>query len=523
MVNKSNECFDNIFCASSVRSYLLTQIPMTQAINPCFQIIRISKEKGSPAAYYQLSKKIENLISEGFLKSGDELPSSRVLSSILNLSRTTVTQAYKRLLEEGWIFSQKGRGCFVSECSIDLDLHKSSFATLSGNIKKPKLPVKAEIAKQALQFPVQKEVPFALIAPDMESLPGKDWTTIVARVSKSPWMHNAYAEPGGYRPFKKVIADLLRRSRGINCSDSQVIITSGVQEDLYLALQALFSEGAKIAVEDPGFRPHRDLVEFLGHRPIPIPVNENGISINQLSSDKELDAVIVTPSFQYPTGYLMSLERKLELIDWANSCGKWILEDGYDTELFTADDPNPAIASLDQTGSTIYMGSFTKTIYPGFNMGYIVVPEQLIPIVEGIKMLTLRHSSEVHSVILTEFIEGGFYEAHIRRLKRMYQKRRETSVQCIQSLLTQFGALEANTGGTHLTFIFKPELKINDVELNLYLRQNYHLESRPLSPCYVKDKPQSGLILGYAHFSEQILTDSYRRLRDGITNFLKRA
>ena len=105
------------------------------------------------------------------------------------------------------------------------------------------------------------------------------------------------------------------------------------------------------------------------------------------------------------------------------------------------------------------MGSFTKTIYPGFNMGYIVVPEQLIPIIEGIKMLTLRHSSEVHSVILTEFIEGGFYEAHIRRLKRMYQKRRETSVQCIQSLLSQFGALEANTGGTHLTFIFKPELK----------------------------------------------------------------
>lgn len=219
----------------------------------------------------------------------------------------------------------------------------------------------------------------------------------------------------------------------------------------------------------------------------------------------------------------MSLERKLELIDWANSCGKWILEDGYDTELFTADEPNPAIASLDKTGSTIYMGSFTKTIYPGFNMGYIVVPEQLIPIIEGIKMLTLRHSSEVHSVILTEFIEGGFYEAHIRRLKRMYQKRRETSVQCIQSLLSQFGALEANTGGTHLTFIFKPELKINDVELNLYLRQNYHIESRPLSPCYVKEKPQSGLILGYAHFSEQILTDSYRRLRDGITNFLNRA
>ena len=502
---------------------MLTQIFMTQAINPCFQIIRINKEKESPPAYYQLSKKIENLISEGFLKSGDELPSSRVLSAMLNLSRTTVTQAYKRLLEEGWIFSEKGRGCFVSECAIDLDLHKSSIATLSNNIKKPKLPVKTEIAKQALQFPVQKEVPFALIAPDMESLPGKDWTTIVGRVSKSPWMHNAYAEPGGYRPFKKVIADLLRRSRGINCSGSQVIITSGVQEDLYLALQALFSEGAKIAVEDPGFRPHRDLVEFLGHRPIPIPVNENGICINQLSSDKELDAVIVTPSFQYPTGQLMSLERKLELIDWANSCGKWILEDGYDTDLFTADDPTPAIASLDKTGSTIYMGSFTKTIYPGFNMGYIVVPEQLIPIIEGIKMLTLRHSSEVHSVILTEFIEGGFYEAHIRRLKRMYQKRRETSVQCIQSLLNQFGALEANTGGTHLTFIFKPELKINDVELNLYLRQNYHIESRPLSPCYVKEKPQSGLILGYAHFSEQILTDSYRRLRDGITNFLNRA
>ena len=130
---------------------------MTQAINPCFQIIRINKEKESPPAYYQLSKKIENLISEGFLKSGDELPSSRVLSAMLNLSRTTVTQAYKRLLEEGWIFSEKGRGCFVSECAIDLDLHKSSIATLSNNIKNPNYQLKLKLQNRLYSFQYKRK------------------------------------------------------------------------------------------------------------------------------------------------------------------------------------------------------------------------------------------------------------------------------------------------------------------------------------------------------------------------------
>ncbi len=203
-----------------------------------------------------------------FLKAVMNFRLLEFLSAMLNLSRTTVTQAYKRLLEEGWIFSEKGRGCFVSECAIDLDLHKSSIATLSNNIKNPNYQLKLKLQNRLYSFQYKKEVPFALIALRLT------WKASRERLDnnrgksfKKPWMHNAYAEPGGYRPFKKVIADLLRRSRGINCSGSQVIITSGVQEDLLFSfLQALFSEGAKIAVEDPGFRPHRDLVEFLGHR-----------------------------------------------------------------------------------------------------------------------------------------------------------------------------------------------------------------------------------------------------------------
>ena len=125
------------------------------------------------------------------------------LSAMLNLSRTTVTQAYKRLLEEGWIFSEKGRGCFVSECAIDLDLHKSSIATLSNNIKNPNYQLKLKLQNRLYSFQYKKEVPFALIAPDMESLPGKTGQQSWEEFQKSPWMHNAYAEPGGYRPFKK--------------------------------------------------------------------------------------------------------------------------------------------------------------------------------------------------------------------------------------------------------------------------------------------------------------------------------
>lgn len=491
---------------------------MTHSLNPIFSKITLSKDQTTQPLYIQLINNIESLIRNGFLKERDQLPSSRVLAQHLGVSRVTINLAYKKLIDEGWIASKKGSGCFVSQTASTYIRCKTNSNVSSFQPIHKKLPKLAAIAESSLQYKVQEEIPFALTAPDMESLPGKEWTTIVARLSKSPWRHNSYSEPGGYRPFRKAIANYLRNSRGISCDSDQVIITTGIQDGLNLSTQALFSPGETFVVEDPYFIPHKDLLEFRGLNIRPLEVGPQGLNTESLDCIHDASGILVSPCHQFPTGYLMNLDKKYEIIRWANQTGAWILENDYDNELCTENEISPAIASIDPGGSTIYLGSFTKTIYPGFNMGYVVVPKLLSEVFEGIKHLTMRHSSEVHSTILTEFIEGGFYEAHIRRLRRMYEKRRTLSIQLINQYLSEFGKIEENAGGTHLTFVFNRV--IDDVKLTKYLLKEHRIESLPLSTYFISPLKKFGLVLGFVHFKEDSLEKSYAKLTEAIKLFL---
>ena len=176
-------------------------------------------------------------------------------------------------------------------------------------------------------------MPFAVIAPDQESLPGKNWTTVVARTSKSPWLHNGYCDPGGFMPYKKAVCDYLRQYRGLRCEPEQVITTDGTQQALDLCASVLFERSDKIAVEDPYFQTHINLMEFRGLKPIPIPVTQDGIDIEKLKKQKKIKGVLVTPCHQYPLGYVSSAENNEKLLAWAKTEGAWIIEDDYDSEL----------------------------------------------------------------------------------------------------------------------------------------------------------------------------------------------
>lgn len=493
---------------------------MTQKINPHLLHMNIGRDSSPTPLYAQLFEKIKDLILDGSLKPKDAVPSSRSLSELLNISRNTVNQAYKKLLEEGWIISEKGTGCFVSTVLPTYHLKKSDTFYAPASVKNKSLPQSSAIAESSTNFHIQKSMPFAIIAPDMESLPGKDWMKIVARTSKSPWLHNGYCEPGGYRPFRQAMSDYLRKSRGLDCEADQVIITSGVQEGLNLSIQALLSKGQSFALENPGFQPHYDLFEFRGIKTVPIEVEKDGLNIDSLKKQKNVAGVLVTPCHQYPMGYLMSPEKKAELIEWAAAEGKWIFEDDYDNELRYDEMPVLSLASIDRFESTIHLGSFTKTVYPGFNMGYMVVPKNLVKLFEGIKHLNCRHSSEVHQTILTEIIASGCYEAHVRRLKKMYSMRRIASINAISRYLSEFGEIEADKQGTHIAFSFK--IPIDDVNLSKFLLHHCRIESRPLSSCFRGKKKNNGLILGYAHFSENQIEESYKKLLKGLKEYLSK-
>ncbi len=468
----------------------------------------------------QLYRQLKNLITTR-LKSGDRLPPSRDMAKLLTLGRVTVSSAYSRLTEEGFLESRPGLGTYVSAFAPSREAESwKKPAQDPQPLKRASLSNRAHKAALAAQFHVQATEPLAVIAPDYDSLPGKKWTQIVARVSKSPWLHNSYSEPGGYMPYRKAVADYVRVTRGISCEPEQVIATCGIQQGLALCAQLLLNPGDIAAVEDPCFEPHRLALNFWDLRVAPVSLDDEGISIESLNEEApDAKAVLVTPSHQYPLGTLMSLSRREQLLHWAQTHGAWLIEDDYDSELRYGGSPPPALASLDPSlNNVIYLGSFTKMIYPGFNLGYMVVPEHAVQAFAGAKCLADRHVSEVHQAILNEFIAGGYYDNHIRRLKKLYEGRRRAAIRAMGRYCKNYGHLKLNNQGTHLTFIF--ENFVDDVSFCETLKKEFRIESRPLSPCFQSHAPQSGLIIGFAGFSENEIEVSVMRLGRAMQELL---
>lgn len=481
--------------------------------------ITLSSAPGALPLKDQIYAALFEKIKTGELRPGDRLPSSRVLAELLGCGRVTVTSAFSRLTAEGFLVAGAGRGTIVAK-PVSNRASVWTAETLHG-AEKP-LAERAATALAARSFRVQTLRPFAVVSPDFESLPGKKWTQIVARVSKSPWLHNGYCEPGGHAPFREAIADYVRRARGINCAAEDVIVTSGIQQGVTMCAQILFNPGDLVITEDPGYRPHREAFAFNGLRTSPVAVGtaENPGWNTKEAAFAEARGMLVTPCHQYPLGYLMPLEKRRELLCWAASRRTWLLEDDYDGELRYDGEPYPALASLDKDrGSVVNLGSFTKMIYPGFNLGYLIAPKGLAKYFEGAKLLNDRHASEVHQVIMSEFIAGGFYEAHIRRLKKLYESRRSTMLAEIDRHLAPYGRLIPCRQGTHLTFLFTDPA--DDRRLADYLRRLHGLEVRPLSACYAAAAPLSGLILGFAGFTEDQIRLNVKELAKGIGQFLQ--
>lgn len=457
------------------------------------------------------------------LFAGDKLPASRDLAKLLGVGRVTVTTAYGRLQAEGFLEAKPGVGTVVAgRMNINRaedwtsDSGAGEVGPAGSGSRAPSLGERAAEAVKASTFHVQALEPLAVINPDFDSLPGRKWTQIVARISKSPWQHNGYALPGGFPPFRKTIADYVRQTRGILCEPEEVVITTGIQQGIALCAEVLFNEGDRIAVEDPGFEPHRHALRFLGLETVPTPLDESGLSTKALKAADGLRAALVTPSHQYPMGTLMPPDRRRALLAWARQTGAWIIEDDYDSELRYGGAPYPALAAIDRAdgvpGRVVYLGSFTKMIYPGFNIGYLVAPSVEVALAfEGAKLLLDRHTSEVHQAILTEFIGGGHYDAHIRRLKRLYEKRRAAAVRAIGRFCSGFGRLIPSNQGTHLTFLFH-DPKLSDVEVSERLRKEERIETRALSLCYQKAPAQNGLLLGFAGFTESEIETAVRKM-----------
>lgn len=476
--------------------------------------------KAALALHRQVYAELRQAILSGRLTPGAKLPSTRSLAQLLGVSRATVTQSYEMLLSEGYLETIVGSGTFVCRQLPDELLNTTPIQAKS-QLANSSISLSAygeSLNDRAfLRLPeADVEISFSYGRPAFDKFPIDLWRKLLSRHCCSTAKVLDYTDnSAGYQPLREAIAAYLSRSRAVNCSPEQIIIVGGSQQGLDLITRILINRGDWVAVEEPGYLGARRAFLAQGANLFPVSVDKSGLIVSSLTTDiiPNLKLVYVTPSHQFPTGATLSLPRRLELLAWAQKSGVMIIEDDYDSEYRYGERPIPALQGLDQSNSVIYVGTFSKVLFPALRLGYLVLPHSLVEIFTRAKWLADRQSSLLEQYALTDFINEGHLERHIRRMRSLYDQRRQTLVRC---LLSHFGdrvEILGENAGMHL--MVKIHTAWSDEEIVQRAAQ-VGVGINPAYPQYLKTSPGSEFVLGYAELNEQLIQEGIRRLAEII-------
>jgi GntR family transcriptional regulator/MocR family aminotransferase len=353
--------------------------------------------------------------------------------------------------------------------------------------------------------------PFRPGTPALDEFPFEVWGRLAARHWRRPPAGLlGYGDPAGHLPLREAVATYLGTARAVRCGPEQVIVTAGAQQALDLAARLLVDPGDQVWIEDPGYLGARAALSGAGARLVPVPVDEEGLDVSAgAARAPRARLVYVSPSHQYPLGVTMSLARRLQLLEWAERAGAWILEDDYDSEYRYAGRPLAAMQGLDRGGRVIYLGTFSKVLFPALRLGYVVVPEGLSCAFANARGVLSRFSPSVDQAVLAEFIEEGHFARHIRRTRSLYAARQAALVKAVRSELA--GALEVSPdeAGIHLVGWLKEGA---DDGAASSAAARLGVDAQPLSSFTLEHRRRPGLVLGYAGYDERQLRAAARRL-----------
>lgn len=421
----------------------------------------------SEPLHQQIYSQLRWAILSGRLKSGQRLPASRVLAKSLGLSRTTVIQGYDQLISEGYLQTRPGAGTYVCTQLPEILLETERVEHLHQTTAEISLSVYGQRINQA-QINTSREpfeISFRYGQPALELFPVELWRKLLSKHCRATNQWLNYAEDIlGYRPLRESLAVYLQHSRAVRCTADQIIITNGSQQALSLVTQLLVNTNDSIAIEEPGYRGARHIFSASGAKLLPIPLDSDGLVVDKLMEyDESPRLVYVTPSHQFPTGALLSLSRRLTLLQWAWKSGAIIIEDDYDSEYRYDGRPIPSLQGLDNHTSVLYVGTFSKVMFPSIRLGYLVLPKSLVEIFGKAKWLADRQPPTLTQYALAEFIGEGHLERHIRKMRLCYEQRRNALV---QSLYKHFGeGVEILGGSAGLHVMAKLPLGFNDDEV----------------------------------------------------------
>lgn len=483
-------------------------MPSNNSINE-LGFLRLDGRRKSPL-FRQLYESIRTAILDGRLKPNARIPSSRTLVDQLGVSRTTVVTAIDLLISEGYLKTAVGSGTFVSKEIPNDRPFVNSAPTQVGKVERP-TPADPDSyfgisGKKFLDFPLAGHYigtpkPFCPGEPALDDFPTNVWAKIVRRVwnTISP-LKLSYGEAAGALPLRKSIAEYLRAHRGVRCETEQVMIVSGTQQAVDIVARISINPGDKVLFENPGYISAREVFTKQGAKIVPMDVDEHGAVTGQaIHENPDTRLIYVTPSHQYPLGVTLPIERRLELIQWAGETNGLILEDDYDSEYRYAQKPIPCMQGLDSSDRTIYVGSFSKVIFPGLGLGYAIVPPDMVEVFKNALRITSRPASQVDQLVLNEFIREGHFSRHIRRMRKTHAERREVFVEEVEKHLSGRLKILGSQAGLHCATILQTGQRDLEVAENL---QRAGIISRPLSYYYMPEHEPAerlnGLVFGFA-------------------------
>jgi GntR family transcriptional regulator / MocR family aminotransferase len=473
--------------------------------------LAIPLSKNGEPLFRQVYAGLRQAILSGAFRAGDRLPSTRDLAEDLGVSRTVVLLAYEHLLAEGFVTGRGGSGTYVGE---GLGEKIRERERRSARLRLTRFGAAAAEAMASVDSPRRRlpTLPYDLAygRSDLETFPFAMWRRLLVRHARRAAVRELdYGPAVGSLDLRGAICAHLRRSRAVVCDPSEVIVVNGSQQALDLVTRVLIERGDRVAVEDPQYNGIREVLRAAGAKLQPVPVDRDGLDPAQLPEHASL--VFVTPSHQFPTGAILPLARRLALLEWARRKNAVIIEDDYDGEFHYEGRPLESLQGLDREGRIVYIGTFSRTIFPALRIGYLIVPKSLVAVFTAAKWLNDLHSATLEQRTLAEFISSGMYERHLRRLRRRNAARRGALLAAIAKYLGERVEVTGDGSGAHV--VLWPRKRVSE-EAVIARAAARGVGIYGISHCFLRRPARSGFMLGYACLNERAIRECIRLLSE---------
>jgi GntR family transcriptional regulator/MocR family aminotransferase len=474
---------------------------------------------GDGALHLQTYRALRGAVLDGRLRPGARLPSSRALAKELGISRNTALQAFEQLIAEGYATARGGSGTYVAEA-----LPRRALRAERGETPAPAAPARLSGMGRRLADTTQPRgaswslprehlrFDFRYGEPAYRDLPLETWSRLLGRRARRLSVRRlGYQPPGGASELREALAEYLARARGVVCDPEQVLIAHGSQQAIDLSVRLLVDPGDKVVLEEPHYTGFSLCATAAGASLVHIPVDEDGLRVEELERVESARLACLTPSHQFPAGGVLSLPRRLALLEWARQRDCYLLEDDYDGEFRYDSRPLECLQSLDREGRVVYVGTASKILFPALRIGWIVVPPALVSAFQDAKAISDTGTASLEQLAFADLIRDGHLERHVRRSRQRHAARREALLEAVEAQLGGRARVVGTGAGVHALLRFE-SLSPRDVSRLRALCRQRDVGVYPTAPFYAKPPQHAELLLGYASLDEDEIREGIERL-----------